>query len=103
MYIGKIKVTNSWQKLEDLVKSQVSGQSSFSFADGHIYQLQGESDFGIRLCNASTKPTDLSVGEVMRGTKTTQYEKESGADLYVKTFENNAAECWLHLSEIGGE
>lgn len=103
MYLGKVKVTNAWQKLEDLIKGQIAGQSSFAFETGKTYQLQGESDYGIRVCNASTKPTDLSLGELIRGTQTAQYEVESGAVLYVKTFQNNEAAGWVHISVVGEE
>lgn len=104
MYIGKIKVTNQWQKLETLIQQQVEGQSSFAFADDKKYQMQGESDFGIRFCNAADTPTDLDVGEVIRGTQTTQYKVEEGANVYVKTFQNNGpVSAVLHISTIGEE
>lgn len=100
MYIGKVKVTNQWQKLETLIKEQIEGQSSFAFVADKTYQMQNESDFGIRICNTAETPTDLNVGEVVRANA--QYELENGANAYVKTFQNNApAEGWLHISLIG--
>ena len=31
MYIGKVLLSDEWEKLEDLIQDQVSGQSAFAF------------------------------------------------------------------------
>ena len=38
MYIGKVLLSNTWTKLEDLIKAQISGQSAFAFNSDTVYQ-----------------------------------------------------------------
>ena len=102
MYIGKVEVNSSWQKLESLIKAQISGQSSFSFQSGHIYVMQCEGAYGVRFCSAASAPTDPSVGFRIIGTDSAQYEKESGADLYVRTIDGGSSSVGvLHVAEQG--
>lgn len=101
MYIGKVKISNTWSKLEDLIKAQVEGQSSFEFSEGTSYQLQGEGNYGIRLCDNSAAPSDLQDGERIIETQTAIYEKSDG-DLYVRTeADNPAGNVWLKISTLG--
>lgn len=102
MYIGKIKISNSWEKLETLIQQQIEGQSGFEFASGTNYQLQSEGNYGARLCDYSAEPTEAQDGERIIGTQTALYEKDNDSDLYVKT-EANVPEgnVWLKISTVG--
>lgn len=101
MYIGKVKISNNWSKLEDLIKAQVSGQSAFAFAEGTTYQLQGEGNYGVRLCDSSATPSDLQDGERIIGTQTAIYELSDG-ELYVRAEENiPSGNVWLKVSILG--
>ena len=101
MYIGKVKISNTWSKLEDLIKAQVSGQSSFAFAEGTTYQLQGEGNYGVRLCDTSAAPSDAQAGERIIGTQTAIYQKSNGY-LYVKTEADIPSDnVWLKISTLG--
>lgn len=102
MYIGQVTLTENWQKLEDLIKAQVAGQSAFAFAAGKTYQLQGEGSYGVRLCNASTTPQALNDGERICQNQTALYEKEDGAFLYVKQIADTPQEsARLKISQVG--
>ena len=102
MYIGKVKLSSQWQKVEDLIKAQVSGQSSFAFVAGKTYQLQSEGNLGVRLCDASTIPQDDRDGEVIEGMKTAQYNKDEGS-LYAKVVFSGklTEEVLLKVSDLG--
>ena len=100
MYIGKVKVSNEWESLEDLIKAQVDGQSSFAFATGSLYQLQGEGPIGVRMASASAKPTEDDEGERIFGTQVAIYEKDSGI-LYVKAEQNSPNGQLLKVSLLG--
>lgn len=101
MYIGKVKISNTWSKLEDLIKAQVSGQTAFAFAEGTTYQLQGEGNYGVRLCETSAAPSDLQAGERIVGTQTAIYQLSDGY-LYVKTEANVPSDnVYLKISVIG--
>lgn len=104
MYIGNVEVTNEWQKLETLIQEQVSGQSAFSFDSAVTYQLQGEGNYGIRLCEVADAPTDPKMGLRIKGTQSAHYKVKSGCDVYVKTEDGeNPARPLLHISTIGEE
>jgi len=104
MYIGKVEVTNEWQKLETLIQEQVSGQSAFSFDSAVTYQLQGEGNYGIRLCEVADAPTDPKNGLRIRGVGTAHFKPDAGYDVYVKTEDGeNPARPLLHISTIGEE
>lgn len=103
MYIGKVEVTNEWTKVEDLIKDQVEGQSSFAFAAGNTYQLQAEASYGCRLCNAASKPEEGNDGEVILSTQVGKYEFEAGNALYAKIHTLQPGKpCLLKISTIGG-
>ena len=93
-YIGKIKVTDTWESVEAMVAAQIG---SFTFG-GNTYQLQSEGPVGVRLANASTAPTDVNDGERINNTQVAFYTKDSGT-LYART-ENGAAFVWLKISEL---
>jgi len=101
-YIGKVEISNEWQKVEDLVKEQVSGQSSFAFLSETKYQLQCEGDYGARLCNAESAPTEQKDGEMVLLSQTAIYEPELGAELYTRVHTLKPGfPCYLKISKIG--
>lgn len=102
MYIGKVKLSNEWQKLEDIIKAQVEGQSAFEFSNGKDYQLQGEGNYGIRLCDSSVVPATPQDGERITDTQTAIYQKDNSSELYVRTEQDiPSGNVWLKISEIG--
>ena len=100
MYIGKVKVSNEWESLEDLIQAQVDGQSSFEFASDTTYQLQGEGPIGVRMASVSAKPESDEDGERIFGTQVAIYEKDSGT-LYVKAEQNAPDGQLLKISQLG--
>ena len=98
-YIGKVKIPSEWTSLESLIKAQVSGQSSFAFSTSSTYSLQadGADKAEVRLCNATSAPTDEMAGEHIDRDQFGKYEPASGATLYVK---QNGALVYLSVSEI---
>lgn len=98
-YIGKVKVGNEWEKVEDLIKAQVSGQSSFAFDGSTKYELQSEGEFGARFCDVSSKPSDDNEGMVITGTQVAFYQPSDGNSLYVKTAHLNFVH--LKISVLG--
>ena len=102
MYIGKVKLSNEWQKLEDVIKAQVEGQSGFAFSNGKDYQLQGEGNYAVRLCDSSALPADAQDGERIAETQTAIYQKDNSSELYVRTEQDiPSGNVWLKISEIG--
>lgn len=102
MYIGTVEVNNEWKQLDTLIKAQVSGQSAFEFDADTTYQLQGEGNYGIRLCVSSSIPTDKQVGFRIQGTQCAHFKAEAGCNLYVKS-EDGASPTTplLHISTLG--
>lgn len=101
-YIGKVKLTNEWTKVEDLIKAQVEGQSSFAFADGSTYQIQSDAMYGARLCEAATAPADKNDGERVLEDHVGIYQPESGTYLYAKINTPIAGhDCLIKVSKIG--
>lgn len=94
MYIGKILLTNEWESVETLAAAQ---GVSLTFGSS-TYQLQGEGPSGVRLANASAKPTDDNDGERIANTQVALYTKDSGI-LYART-ESGTEEVWLKVSEL---
>ena len=88
MYIGKVDINDTWQKLEDLIKAQVDGQSSFAFDSDTKYQLQAETSFGARFCEAATEPDDKNEGFCIAETQVAFY-KPGSDPLWVKTKHEN--------------
>ena len=86
-YVGKVSITSTWAKLEDLIKSQVSGQSAFAFDTDKTYSIQTEGTnlpFGARFCNSATEPSADDDGEHLTDEQFAVYKPESGVYLYVK-------------------
>ena len=101
MYIGKVEVNDTWQKLDTLIQAQVSGQSSFAFDAETTYQLQAEGNFGVRLCVAADEP-GAKDGERIRDTQTARFKTETGAYLWVKVEEGTQpATPLLKISTLG--
>ncbi|MBQ2174835.1 MAG: hypothetical protein II453_07200 [Alphaproteobacteria bacterium] len=84
MYIGKVEIKDEWEKLEDLIKAKVEGQSSFAFDSDTKYQLQCEGSFGARFCESAATPDDKNEGFCIIETQVAYY-KPGTDDLYVKT------------------
>ena len=105
MYIGKVLLTNTWAKLEDLIKAQVSGQSSFAFDADKTYQLQGEGVEAVRLCDFSTTPAATNDGFEIAGTQVADYKPSTGylyvrADLTQKTGNTNFSKVFVKVNEM---
>lgn len=101
MYIGTVEVNDTWQKLDELIQAQVSGQSEFSFDADTTYQLQAEGNFGIRLCEQTEEPGKKD-GFRIRGTQPANYKVQAGAYLWVKVEEGlQSATPLLKISTLG--
>ena len=88
-YIGKVTLTSSWAKLEDLIKAQVDGQSAFAFDTSKKYGIEVDTQrgpyiFGAYLCNSATEPANADDGEHLEQENFGVYQPESGAYLWVK-------------------
>lgn len=114
MYIGKVLLSDEWEKLEDLIKEQVSGQSAFAFDSTKTYQLQGECDhesvkevlLAVRLCETSATPTDDKDGDRIVGTQCANYQPSTGSvyvrvDLTEKTGQPDFGKMYLKISTMG--
>lgn len=88
-YIGKVALTDSWEKLEDLIKA-LDGKSSFAFDTSKTYAIQVDSiasnrNYSARFCNSATKPTNADDGEHYDNSMTPfSYKPASGIAMYVK-------------------
>lgn len=103
-YIGKVSVTSAQTKLEDLIKSQVSGQSSFAFDTSKKYSLMADVKtspvmFGVYVCNSATEPANDDDGEYLTDGLFGEYKPESGVNLWIKT-RGNATDVKVSVSEI---
>lgn len=103
-YVGKVKITSSWEKLEDLIQEQVSGQSSFAFDTSKKYSLQADVKtspvmFGVYVCNSATEPANDDDGEYLTEGLYGEYKPESGVDLWIKT-RGNTTDVKVAVSEI---
>lgn len=114
MYIGKVLLSNEWAKLEDLIKTQVSGQSAFAFDSTKTYQLQGECFFegtkevllAARLCEASAAPSLDDDGFRIVGTQCAVYQPSTGSvyvrvDLTEKPGQPEFGKMYLKISTVG--
>ena len=99
-YIGKVKVSKEWTTLVSLIQSQVEGQSAFSFDADTTYQLQGETDSGVRLVEMSSTPDDRREGNRIVGTQVAFYVKDT-PDLYVRAVAEYGDQCLLKISTTG--
>lgn len=89
-YIGKVKLSSTWEKLEDLIKAQVDGQSAFAFDTSKEYGIQADTPrgpyiFGAYLCNSATEPAEADDGEHLEQENFGIYQPASGVYLWVKT------------------
>lgn len=114
MYIGKVLLSNEWEKLEDLIQEQVSGQSAFAFDSTKTYQLQGECFFegtkevllAARLCETSSTPSDNIDGPRIVGTQCADYQPSTGSvyvrvDLTEKPGQPDFGKMYLKISTMG--
>lgn len=88
-YIGKVVLSGEWAKLEDLIKDQVSGQSTFAFDTSKTYLIQVETTrgpfvFGAYVCNSTSEPENADDGEHLEQENMGIYEPVSGVYLWVK-------------------
>lgn len=101
-YIGKVELSNSWAKVEDLIKEQVDGQSAFAFDSDSIYQVQSEATYGAQICETSAAPADGNDGERIIGSQTGVYKLEGSNYLYAKVHTlQPGVPCLLKVSKIG--
>lgn len=103
-YIGKVTLTDSWAKLEDLIKAQVDGQSAFAFDTTKKYSIQVDTvkanhDYSGYFCNSATEPSATDDGEHLDNNLFAVYEPESGVDLWVKEA-TSAGKIKVSVSEI---
>ena len=87
-YIGKVALTDSWEKLEDLIKA-LDGQSAFAFDTSKKYSIQVDTvkdnnNYSGYFCNSATEPANSDDGEHLDNTLYAEYKPESGVYLYVK-------------------
>lgn len=94
-YIGKIKLTDTWTSVEDMIVDQID--STFSFGSA-TYQLQSEGPVGARLANADSAPDDSDDGERIANTQVAFYTPDSST-LYART-EEGVQNVWLKVSEL---
>lgn len=101
MYLGKVEISNSWTKLEDLIKAQVEGQSEFAFDADTKYQIQGEGEFSCRLCDFTTAPTNNYDGVRLYNTQTAVYKKSTSGYLYVRTESDLSSKGYVKIDIMG--
>lgn len=102
MYLGKVKISKDWTKLEDLIKAQIEGQSSFAFDADTKYQIQGEGEYGCRLCDTDSTPEDnFYEGDRIAGTQVAIYKPSSLGDLYVRTETGMPSEGYVKIDVMG--
>ena len=84
----KVKVTQEWQKLQDLIQA-LDGQSEFTFDTSTEYRLQV--DFandsvltGVYCKEFATKPLVNNVGFHIEDNNFAFYQPTDGLDLWVK-------------------
>ena len=102
-YIGKVTLTNEWEKLEDLIKAQVDGQSAFAFDTSKDYGIQvdtarGPYICGAYLCNSTSEPAETDDGEHLEAEMFGEYTPESGIYLWVKS-RGDASVVKMSISE----
>mgnify|MGYP006873009612 CR=1 FL=1 len=115
MYIGKVLLSDEWEKLEDLIQEQVSGQSAFTFDSTKTYQLQGECDhealkenlLATRLCEV-TSASSLADddGFCISHNQCADYIPSTGSvyvrvDLTEKPGQPNFGKMYLKISTMG--
>lgn len=97
-YIGKVSISQEWEKLEDLIKAQVDGQSAFAFASGTQYSLQSEKGL-CAICVTSAEPDSLLAGEHINQDQFGVYEPDGSNDMWVRSKEPDAV-ILLAVSEL---
>lgn len=103
-YIGKVKITSAWTKLEDLIKAQVTGQSSFAFNTSKTYSVMADVKsnqtlFGVYVCNAGSEPSEDDDGEYLTEGLFGMYKPESAVYLWVRA-RGNSTDVKVSVSEI---
>lgn len=88
-YIGKVALTSEWEKVEDLIKAQVDGQSAFAFDTSKEYGIMTDTQrgpyiFGAYLCHSATKPANADDGEHLEQENFGVYKPASGVYLWAK-------------------
>ena len=81
MHIAEIKVTNQWQKLEDIIKQKVS---DFVFENGKKYTIQNIGNSSANFIEKSNIPTDETGFIKQPNESPIVYTKTIGT-LYVKS------------------
>lgn len=100
--IGKITITSEWAKVEDLIKAQVDGQSSFAFDTSKKYLIQTDCEqgapFGARFAICATEPTEADAGGHLSDDQSAEYTPKSGEYLWVKT-RGNTTDVKVYVTE----
>jgi len=91
MYLGTVKVSEVWEKLEDLIKAQIYGQSAFAFNTAKKYQIQCKSPNNLFIDEFVRIPT-LSLATASIGTST----GISSATVVNTTFETKVFESGIY-------
>lgn len=104
-YIGKITITSEWAKVEDLIKAQVDGQTSFAFDSEKEYFIMADGApspvmFGVYVCDSSTEPSNDTEGEYLTEGLPGIYQPESGSYLWIKT-RGNTTGVTVSVSNLG--
>lgn len=84
MHIAEVKVTNQWQKLEDLIAEKIEG---FTFEGSKEYTIQNIGNSNANFIEKTTTPTE-EIGFVKRANETPLVYTKTNGDLYVKSFVN---------------
>ena len=96
-YIGKVSVSNTWAKVEDLIKAQVDGQSSFAFDTSKTYTIQVQGHAPAYFVNAASAPTTEDAGDCIQPYLFGKYKPDSD-NLYVKSY--GGKNTCLSVSEL---
>lgn len=96
-YIGKIKLTTTWAKVEDLIKAQVEGQSAFAFDSTKTYSIQSHSASLVNIANVAAAPASADDGECLELHMVAKYTPDTSI-LYVRSGAGKKAS--LSISEL---
>lgn len=102
-YIAKVTLTNTWTKLEDLIKA-IDGLSTFAFDTSKQYSIQVDTvnqnhDYSGYFCHSATEPSESDAGEHLDNKLFAVYEPVLGVDMWVKAA-STAGKIKVSVSEI---
>ena len=85
MHIAEIKVTNQWQKLEDLINNNVEG---FVFDHSKVYTMQNVGCDRLLIIEKETIPETDDIGFFKEANEKPFYYKKTSGDLYIRSTSN---------------